>query len=211
MTPSASDPNHQRSLLSTSTSGEKLDVSNRSKAEELRVSITSPLLTQSLDIKADTADRAFRAKLTHWLILGPTSGRPAREPPQASDRRVGAWDKNAVLLWPPQWPPNIRVANNERWSIRPALNAISVINANAPEAERRFGSLRGSLHGIPVIVKDNYDTADMQPLTAHLPFRVGASRRTLSLPRTLLDYFTVQTRSRPFVSGSIRAAKMTTP
>src|SRR5258708_10576621 len=50
----------------------------------------------------------------------------------------------------------------------PALNAISVTSANALaeadklDAERRGGSLRGPLHGIPVIVKDNYDTADMQ-------------------------------------------------
>jgi amidase len=50
----------------------------------------------------------------------------------------------------------------------PALNAISVTNGNAlPEAdardaERRAGAPRGALHGIPVIVKDNYDTADLQ-------------------------------------------------
>jgi amidase len=50
----------------------------------------------------------------------------------------------------------------------PALNAISVTNKNAladaakMDAERRAGRSRGRLHGIPVIVKDNYDTADMQ-------------------------------------------------
>ena len=50
----------------------------------------------------------------------------------------------------------------------PALNAISVTNTKALEeaanmdAERRAGRSRGPLHGIPVIVKDNYDTADMQ-------------------------------------------------
>jgi len=50
----------------------------------------------------------------------------------------------------------------------PALNAISVTNANAlseadtRDAERRANKLRGPLHGIPVIVKDNYHTADMQ-------------------------------------------------
>jgi amidase len=50
----------------------------------------------------------------------------------------------------------------------PALNAISVTNANAfaeaaeMDAERRSGALRGPLHGIPIIVKDNYDTANMQ-------------------------------------------------
>jgi Asp-tRNA(Asn)/Glu-tRNA(Gln) amidotransferase A subunit family amidase len=48
----------------------------------------------------------------------------------------------------------------------PALNAISVINPAAldakTDAERQTGKLRGRLHGIPVIVKDNYDTANMQ-------------------------------------------------
>ena len=50
----------------------------------------------------------------------------------------------------------------------PALNAISVTNRNAlaeadaRDAERRAGAPHGLLQGIPVIVKDNYDTADMQ-------------------------------------------------
>jgi Asp-tRNA(Asn)/Glu-tRNA(Gln) amidotransferase A subunit family amidase len=50
----------------------------------------------------------------------------------------------------------------------PALNAISLTNGNAlieadaRDAERRAGAPRPALHGIPVIVKDNYDTADLQ-------------------------------------------------
>jgi len=50
----------------------------------------------------------------------------------------------------------------------PALNAISAVNANAlaeadaRDAERQSGQVRGPLHGIPVIVKDNYETNDMQ-------------------------------------------------
>lgn len=50
----------------------------------------------------------------------------------------------------------------------PALNAISVTNGNAlteasaRDNERQAGAPRGPLHGIPVIVKDNYDTADLQ-------------------------------------------------
>jgi amidase len=50
----------------------------------------------------------------------------------------------------------------------PALNAISVINpralteADALDAERRAGALRGPLHGIPIVVKDNYETIGMQ-------------------------------------------------
>jgi Asp-tRNA(Asn)/Glu-tRNA(Gln) amidotransferase A subunit family amidase len=50
----------------------------------------------------------------------------------------------------------------------PVLNAISVLNgraldeATARDAERRAGALRGLLHGIPIIVKDNYETVGMQ-------------------------------------------------
>jgi hypothetical protein len=50
----------------------------------------------------------------------------------------------------------------------PALNAIVVLNpdalarADALDAElRRTGRLSGPLHGIPFIVKDNYDTHDL--------------------------------------------------
>jgi amidase len=50
----------------------------------------------------------------------------------------------------------------------PALNAISAVNGKAADeaaefdAERRAGAIRGLLHGIPVIVKDNYETAGLQ-------------------------------------------------
>jgi amidase len=53
----------------------------------------------------------------------------------------------------------------------PALNAISAINSNAPaeaaalDAERATRGPRGPLHGIPVIVKDNYETTNL-PTTA---------------------------------------------
>ena len=49
----------------------------------------------------------------------------------------------------------------------PRLNAIVMINprarehADALDRERANGKVRGPLHGIPVLVKDNYDTIDM--------------------------------------------------
>jgi amidase len=56
-------------------------------------------------------------------------------------------------------------------SAGPKLNAIRHLNpkaraeAKALDAERRAGHLRGPLHGVPVLVKDNYGTND-EPTTA---------------------------------------------
>src|SRR4029077_7223425 len=53
----------------------------------------------------------------------------------------------------------------------PALNAIAAVNphardaADALDAERASRGPRGPLHGIPVLVKDNYETIEM-PTTA---------------------------------------------
>ncbi|MEE3371277.1 MAG: amidase family protein [Planctomycetota bacterium] len=54
----------------------------------------------------------------------------------------------------------------------PALNAIICINPRAQQRAdaldtyfRRNGTLQGPLHGIPIIIKDNYDTSDL-PTTA---------------------------------------------
>src|SRR6516165_1821499 len=53
----------------------------------------------------------------------------------------------------------------------PAINAIITLNKKALDeaqqldAERKGGKVRGPLHGIPVVLKDNYDTVDM-PTTA---------------------------------------------
>src|SRR5882724_4335206 len=54
----------------------------------------------------------------------------------------------------------------------PALNAVIEINpdalaiADALDKERREKGVRGPLHGIPVLVKDNIDTADRMMTTA---------------------------------------------
>lgn len=55
----------------------------------------------------------------------------------------------------------------------PALNSMIRLNprarreAAALDAERRRGTVRGALHGIPVVLKDNFDTADL-PTSASL-------------------------------------------
>jgi amidase len=49
----------------------------------------------------------------------------------------------------------------------PALNALIAVNpkageaADALDAERAKGSVRGPLHGVPMLVKDNYETVEM--------------------------------------------------
>ncbi len=54
----------------------------------------------------------------------------------------------------------------------PELNAILVTNPDALavaqelDHERSQGKVRGALHGIPIIIKDNMDTADKMPTTA---------------------------------------------
>lgn len=50
----------------------------------------------------------------------------------------------------------------------PKINAVITLNPNAIQtakaldAERKRGKVRGPLHGIPVVLKDNFDTFDMQ-------------------------------------------------
>ena len=54
----------------------------------------------------------------------------------------------------------------------PMLNAVIEINPDAREtatqldAERGAGNVRGPLHGIPMMLKDNFDTADQMQTTA---------------------------------------------
>ena len=54
----------------------------------------------------------------------------------------------------------------------PAINAVIELNPDALEiadqldAERKSGKVRGPLHGIPVLIKDNIDTADKMHTTA---------------------------------------------
>jgi amidase len=46
------------------------------------------------------------------------------------------------------------------------LNPDALASADALDAERQAGSVRGPLHGIPILIKDNIDTADRMTTTA---------------------------------------------
>ena len=62
----------------------------------------------------------------------------------------------------------------------PAVNAVIELNpdalaiADAMDKERQSGSVRGPLHGIPILIKDNIDTADKMMTTAGSLALVGA-------------------------------------
>ena len=54
----------------------------------------------------------------------------------------------------------------------PAINAVIQLNpealsiADKMDSERKAGKVRGSMHGIPVLIKDNIDTGDSMMTTA---------------------------------------------
>jgi amidase len=54
------------------------------------------------------------------------------------------------------------------------VNPDAVALADALDAERKAGKLRGPLHGIPILVKDNIDSADKMATTAGSLALVGA-------------------------------------
>jgi len=59
----------------------------------------------------------------------------------------------------------------------PKLNAIILLNPNALaearalDVERKAGKVRGPLHGIPVLVKDNFDTFDLSTTGGSIGFK----------------------------------------
>lgn len=65
------------------------------------------------------------------------------------------------------------------------LNAEAVASAEALDAERKAGKVRGPLHGIPVLIKDNIDTADGMKTTA-------GSLALADVPPPKVDAFIVQ-------------------
>jgi amidase len=79
----------------------------------------------------------------------------------------------------------------------PAINAIISINpkaldeAEALDRERAARGPRGPLHGIPIVLKDNYDTAEMPTTAASIALKGSMPGRDAFQVRKLLDAGTV--------------------
>src|SRR5581483_6786061 len=68
-----------------------------------------------------------------------------------------------------------------------ALNARALADADALDRERASGHVRGPLHGIPIVVKDNYDTFDMPTTAASLSMTGSMAERDAFQVRKLRD------------------------
>jgi amidase len=76
----------------------------------------------------------------------------------------------------------------------PSLNSVIELNpdalaiADGMDRERRAGKLRGPMHGIPILIKDNIDTADRMMTTAGSLALVGnIARKDAHIVRQLRD------------------------
>lgn len=68
------------------------------------------------------------------------------------------------------------------------LNSHAVADARRLDAERRAGKVRGPLHGVPVLLKDNIETADGAATTAgSLALSANVAGRDAPIVRRLID------------------------
>jgi len=59
-----------------------------------------------------------------------------------------------------------------------AINPDAIAQARALDAERKAGRVRGPLHGVPILIKDNVETLDPMPTTAgSLALKANLTRR----------------------------------
>src|SRR4051812_33568166 len=91
-------------------------------------------------------DEVTSAQLQEWM----SSGRyTARQVAELYLQRIEAIDRSG---------PSLRSVIE--------INPDALTIADALDAERRANRVRGPLHGIPVLIKDNVDTADRMLTTA---------------------------------------------
>ena len=75
----------------------------------------------------------------------------------------------------------------------PALNTLVALNpqalaaADALDAERKAGKIRGPLHGIPILIKDNYETIEMPTTVGSIALRTFHPRNDAFQVRRLKE------------------------
>lgn len=99
----------------------------------------------------------YEASIMQLQAVMEAGGRSAREVTQACLERIARIDQAGPLL---------------RAVIEVNPEALAI--ADALDAERRAGRVRGPLHGIPILLKDNIDTADQMLTTAGSLALVGS-------------------------------------
>src|SRR5262249_2754173 len=68
-----------------------------------------------------------------------------------------------------------------------ALNPRAIAEAEALDRERATRGPRGPLHGIPIVVKDNYDTVDMPTTAASVALKGSMAERDAFQVKKLRD------------------------
>ena len=68
-----------------------------------------------------------------------------------------------------------------------ALNAQALAAADALDAERKAGKIRGPLHGIPILIKDNYETIEMPTTVGSIALRTFHPRNDAFQVRRLKE------------------------
>lgn len=76
---------------------------------------------------------------------------------------------------------------------QPGLAAVIAVNPDAPalartlDAERAAGHLRGPLHGVPILIKDNIGTVDMPTTNGSVAFATYRTRQDATVTRRLRE------------------------
>ena len=122
----------------------------------------------------------------------PQSAKPALDPfasapQQQADMTAGRYTSEALVR---EYLARIEAMDRKGPKLNAviALNSHALADARALDAERKAGKLRGPLHGIPVLLKDNIESADGTATTAgSLALKDNVTNRDAPLVRRLTD------------------------
>src|SRR5688572_23518901 len=144
----------------------------------LRTSLVA-LVAVASTVSAQTSPRTIAARLDTTVVeatitdlqRGMTEGRfTSLELTRAYLARIAAFDRKGPAL-------------NSLIRMNPAAER----DARAMDAERRAGKVRGPFHGVPVILKDNFNTTDMPTTGSTLALASFVPREDAFIVRRLRD------------------------